>query len=466
MPFDAKVYKVLIASPSDVQAERDAVTQAIHDWNDDHSEAEGISFVPIRWERHAAPELGDRPQELINKYLGDKSDLLIAIFWSKLGSPTGKEESGTVEEIKEFKDAGKLAMVYFCKRAIPQELIDHEQLSKLHAFRKEIEALGIYNTFKEIQDLKEDLTRHLTIQMRRLKESRGRPDQRSSDSMTTRLSNIQTATAPSVLPPEKDGPVRAMKVVSDMATARKRLQESKERIAKERQEFEQLVLEKDYHNFQAKRGIFALSILPFTPTTNRLELASKGNTQLLEMLRPTRASQGSRVERFRNAVLVRYPYPPGEPASAITTLSDRGSLFSVVRWFSDSIESDKVINWNPHDLWGSVVNDVRRYLTTFKSFGIPSPWTVGISLLNMKRSLAVPEPGYEFLMAQHIRVNDENNICLEPSVPDEKIDLLNTESIRQLLEPNYKDVWLQYGYGSVPMFNEKNEFIGMTPVPS
>ena len=38
------------------------------------------------------------------------------MFWTKLGTPTGVADSGTVEEIDQFVEANKPAMLYFSSR--------------------------------------------------------------------------------------------------------------------------------------------------------------------------------------------------------------------------------------------------------------------------------------------------------------------------------------------------------------
>lgn len=454
MPFDAKVYKVLIASPSDVQDERNAVTQAIHDWNDDHSEAEGISFVPIRWERHSAPELGDTPQELINKYLVDKSDILIALFWSKLGSPTGKEKSGTVEEIKKFLDAGKLAMVYFCQRAIPQDLIGQPQFRKLQAFRKQIGPLGIYHTFNETQDLNEDLNRHLTTHMRRIKKTL------SADEGET------PGPAPAFSPTEstsQEDRKRALELAGQLPIGSGARQKSRERIVRDRQEFETKLTEHKYHNFQMRRGSFGLSIHPFELTQERIDFTKFSDAQILEMLSQSDTSSVGKVERFRDAVVVRTPFPSNLSAKRLTKLTDRGSLFLAARWFDDLGNDDMIVKWHPNDHWPHVVEDVFRYLTVFKNLRIPSYWTITISLFRMRRTLAVPEYNYE--VANDVRINEEDDIHFEPITVNNTVDLSTPKAVKGLLETTYRDIWLQYGYPSRPNFDDKGKFIGMTPVP-
>ncbi len=46
-------------------------------------------LLPLRWETHTAPEYGTRPQEVINRAIVDECDLLVGIFWTRIGSHTG-----------------------------------------------------------------------------------------------------------------------------------------------------------------------------------------------------------------------------------------------------------------------------------------------------------------------------------------------------------------------------------------
>ncbi|MGJ3660850.1 hypothetical protein ACR8KK_02545, partial [Shigella boydii] len=41
-----------------------------------------VMLTPIGWETHTSPELGVRPQELINQRLLVDCDLLIGVFWT------------------------------------------------------------------------------------------------------------------------------------------------------------------------------------------------------------------------------------------------------------------------------------------------------------------------------------------------------------------------------------------------
>src|SRR5260370_5649567 len=107
MPFPAIAYRVMTASPGDVQPERKIVRDVIYEWNAIHSAKTGVILLPTGWETHSIPLMGDRPQALINEQVLVHSDLLVAIFWTRIGTPTGAAPSGTLEEIEEHLAAGK-----------------------------------------------------------------------------------------------------------------------------------------------------------------------------------------------------------------------------------------------------------------------------------------------------------------------------------------------------------------------
>lgn len=164
MPIPVTAYKVLIGSPSDVSNERKIVESAIHAWNSINGIDKEKILIPVMWESDSAPLQGDRPQGILNDLMVKKCDIIIAVFWSRLGSDTGAEKSGTVEEIKYFIKEQRPALVYFSKQPLPQDH-DPEQWKKLTSFKKEIRTGGIQADFSSDSDLSMQLIRHLSIVM-------------------------------------------------------------------------------------------------------------------------------------------------------------------------------------------------------------------------------------------------------------------------------------------------------------
>uniref|UniRef100_I2Q6G0 DUF4062 domain-containing protein n=1 Tax=Desulfovibrio sp. U5L TaxID=596152 RepID=I2Q6G0_9BACT len=163
MPYQATAYKVMIASPSDVSEERDIAEQVVKDWNIVNSDLKRIILLPIRWESHTAPEMGDRPQGIINKQILANCDLLIGIFGTRLGSPTGQYESGTVEEISEHIKQNKPAMLYFSNANIPRHLICGSQLEALEKFKTSCKELGLIEEYADLDIFRAKFSRQLSL---------------------------------------------------------------------------------------------------------------------------------------------------------------------------------------------------------------------------------------------------------------------------------------------------------------
>jgi len=156
----ANVLNILIASPSDVKEEREVVTKAIYDWNAANFMQTGIMLNPVKWESHSYPASGDRPQAIINKQLVEDGDILIGIFGYKLGTPTGVAQSGTIEEIEEFRKGGRYIALYFSTANVPRGA-DRSQLEALEAYKRERQADTLYFDFEDSESLRDHLTRHL-----------------------------------------------------------------------------------------------------------------------------------------------------------------------------------------------------------------------------------------------------------------------------------------------------------------
>lgn len=163
MAYPATVYRVVIASPSDIREERRIVREVVHDWNAAHAATRGLVLLPVGWESDSVPVMGDRPQAIINSQIIKNADLLIAAFWTRLGSPTGKAPSGTVEEIRELLSAGKPVMVYFSSAPVRMDSVDQAQYSALREFRIWCESHGFVGTYDSAIEFREKLTRELAV---------------------------------------------------------------------------------------------------------------------------------------------------------------------------------------------------------------------------------------------------------------------------------------------------------------
>jgi len=169
MAFNSLTYRVLIASPSDLDEERDAATAAVNEWNAQHAAAESVVLLPVRWETHARPAAGVRVQGEINRQFVRDSDMLVGMFWTKLGTPTGVADSGTVEEIDHFVEARKPAMLYFSSRPIDPNKINLRQHRTLTKFKNKTYSAALVGSFASVDELRAKIVRDLMGQVRTLK---------------------------------------------------------------------------------------------------------------------------------------------------------------------------------------------------------------------------------------------------------------------------------------------------------
>lgn len=163
MAYEAKVYQVMIASPSDIIQERHLAVEVIYEWNAVNSYKSEIVLLPAGWETHSAPLTGNRPQEIINKQVLKNSDLLVGIFWKRIGTPTGKFVSGTVEEIEKHIKAGKPAMLYFSDKTFPSDGVDYDQYEKLTKFKEEYRKKALVESYGSTAEFRQKFWRQLSI---------------------------------------------------------------------------------------------------------------------------------------------------------------------------------------------------------------------------------------------------------------------------------------------------------------
>src|SRR5690349_15465183 len=142
---------VFVASPGDVQAERDRLVPVL----DELSRWQDLTGQTLRlraWERHFTPGAGRPVQEgLIDPQIG-RPDVTVVIFWKHFGEPTDDAGSPTEHEFNaavercEESDTHKL-LVYF-KTAQPDYGDDMTQIQKVKEFRSRIQDRVLYREFE------------------------------------------------------------------------------------------------------------------------------------------------------------------------------------------------------------------------------------------------------------------------------------------------------------------------------
>ena len=159
MPYTARIVEVMIASPGDLGAERQVIRELLHEWNAIYARERKLVVLPIGWETHASPRLGERPQQIINEQILHTCDLLVGVFWTRLGTPTGEAASGTVEEIEKHVAAGKPAMLYFSNAPVHPDSVDPAQYQALREFRDRLMKQGLVEFYASVEEFREKFAR-------------------------------------------------------------------------------------------------------------------------------------------------------------------------------------------------------------------------------------------------------------------------------------------------------------------
>jgi hypothetical protein len=169
MPRNAIAFRILIASPSDVGKEREILADAIDRWNASHSVATGIVLEAIRWETHAHPAAGEHPQAIINAQIVDDCDIVVGVFWSRIGTATPGAVSGTVEEIERLRQRGKQVLLYFSSADLPQHH-DSVQFKSLQDYKQTLRDRALYWEFDSPEKLDQLFSGHLATVVNELKK--------------------------------------------------------------------------------------------------------------------------------------------------------------------------------------------------------------------------------------------------------------------------------------------------------
>ena len=143
--FAANTYKIMIGCPGDIKEEIDMAMKVINHWTTLHAEQHSTVLLPIHWATSSYPEHGAHPQTLLNGQLASKSDMLIGIFGAKVGTPTDRAQSGTIEEIEEHVKSGKPVMLFFRKQN--DTSTPASEIEKLQTFKSSVKDQCLYREY-------------------------------------------------------------------------------------------------------------------------------------------------------------------------------------------------------------------------------------------------------------------------------------------------------------------------------
>ena len=105
------------------------------------------------------PDIGDNPQDVIDKQLSGDFDLFVMLVWARIGSKLKSGLTGLEHEFagakakREAHGQKPVIAVFFCDGAIAPSKIDPDQLAGVHKFKSEVQSALYYKTFTTKKEL-------------------------------------------------------------------------------------------------------------------------------------------------------------------------------------------------------------------------------------------------------------------------------------------------------------------------
>jgi len=167
-----ELIKIFLASPGDVQMERNYVKEVVATINRTVAQDKNVR-LEVKCSENAYPGYGKDGQAIINEQIGKMSEygLFILIMKDRFGSPTKRYASGTVEEFKLARKAHEekgQPDIWFYSGPMKQDVKkkeDKQQQAKVKGFKTRYinNRFGLLKNYKNSSDFKNQLHEQLTL---------------------------------------------------------------------------------------------------------------------------------------------------------------------------------------------------------------------------------------------------------------------------------------------------------------
>jgi site-specific recombinase XerD len=163
------ILRVFVASPGDVQPERDSIDDVVAELNRGIAKDRSLHLEIFRWETDAYP--GFHPegsQGLIDAISGiEDCNLLIGIFWKRFGTPVRDAKSGTEHEFRKayeaWKSRGQPQIMFYFKQQefYPKTRQELEQMGRVIDFKSAYPEEGLWWTFTDQAQFEKLVRQHI-----------------------------------------------------------------------------------------------------------------------------------------------------------------------------------------------------------------------------------------------------------------------------------------------------------------
>lgn len=173
-----RVVKVFLASPMDVMAERQIFMQMLERINASIGRSLHLEYRVLSWEHDVIPDKGDDAQDVVNNQVELDYDIFVSIFRDRIGTPTGRAASGTIEEYER-------ALVYRCAnpdlKFMCYFLKSEKEESQIRELKARMDADGVlFTETEDIAAFENAIYKHFTGLLLKLAQQMGSGDEKQT----------------------------------------------------------------------------------------------------------------------------------------------------------------------------------------------------------------------------------------------------------------------------------------------
>ncbi len=200
--------------------------RAVEEINRTSGEREGWVLTVKGWETHTRSAEG-RAQAVITRQIGP-TDIFLGVLWTRIGTPTGKAVSGTVEEYDEVRKRRARSrakvkpsvMFYFKTKARKPADIDPKQWQAVIDFKARVFKNSLAREFETTREFEGLIREHLTAEAHEIVSAHRTPANRTTYESRSAFTNPKSKPSPRKTGATKRPPVESTK--SEAKPKRKR----------------------------------------------------------------------------------------------------------------------------------------------------------------------------------------------------------------------------------------------------
>jgi hypothetical protein len=226
-----------------------------------------------------------------------------------------------------------------------------------------------------------------------------------------------------------------------------------EQVQRERSAFETTAKSGQFYDLKIEGGVIAISIIPRFPAV----IPIFSNRENLVTSIPPIYCSGWDIHYHQNSVTTIGRFPSDKKAHAVTELIESGSILAAESFMLSS--QRKAYSSHPTleryipsvAFEREIISSTSRYLTALQGLGVPLPWYVGVSLLNIRGYSMYADPWQSGVIA---RATNSDDICARSievqggQVPTAPLD------VAKMLKPAFDEIWRAFNFPQSLNYNE------------